>query len=148
MVDLLGITCGGDGGGVNVIALISESCWRQRHKSSASVSYSSSLSKSFLDDMYCTSRLNGGESGIVSIKPVVSSIETSGKASTNNPRNLVFVFSECIGSTDNDVIKVLDEEGSNKLAPRFRLMTHRIVPLGKQIKLGRDFALRWACTCC
>ena len=151
MVDLLGITCDGDG--VSVIALISESCWRQRHKSSASVSYSSSLSlsKSVLNDIYCTSRLNGGESGTVSIKPVVLSIETSGKAgkaSTNNSRNLVFVFSECIGSTDNDVIKVLDEEGSNKLAPRFRLMTRRMVPLGKQIKLGRDFALRWACTCC
>ena len=136
MVDLLGITCGGDGGGVNESALISESCWRRRHKSSASVSYSSSLSKSVLNDIYCTSRLNGGESGTVSIKSVVLSVETSGKAgkaSTNNSRNLVFVFSECIGSTDNDVIKVLDEEGSNKLAPRFRLMTRSMVPLGKQV---------------
>ena len=54
MVDLLGITCGGDcGGGVNVIALVSESCCRRRHKSSASVSYSSSLSlsKSVLNDI-------------------------------------------------------------------------------------------------
>ena len=138
MVDLLGITCGGDGGGVNVIALISESCWRRRHKSSASVSYSSSLSlsKSVLNDIYCTSRLNGGESGTVSIKHVVSSIETSrkvGKASTNTSRNLVFVFSECIGSTDNDLKKKIVEEGSNKLDPRFRLRTYSMVPLGKQI---------------
>ena len=149
----MGITCGGDGGGVNVIALISESCWRQRHKSSASVSYSSSLllSKSVLNDMYYISRLNGGEFGIAATKPVLLSNGKSGKAwkaSTNNSRNLVFVFSECIGSTDNDVIKILAKEGSNKLAPRFRLMTRRMVPLGKQIKLGRDFALRWACTCC
>ena len=75
MVDLLGITCGGDGGGVNVIALISESCCRRRHKSSASVSYSSplSLSKSVLNDIYCTLRLKGGASGFVSIIPVVVS---------------------------------------------------------------------------
>ena len=67
MVDLLGITCGGDGGGINVIALISESCWRQRHKSSASVSYSSSSSKSVLNDIYCTLCLNGDISGFISI---------------------------------------------------------------------------------
>ena len=104
MVDLLGITCGGGGGcsGVNMIALISESCWRRRHRSSASVSSSSSLSlsKSVVNDIYCTSRLNGGESSTVAIKPVVLSIETvgkAGKASTNNSRNCVFVFSDITG---------------------------------------------------
>ena len=92
MVDLLGITCDGDGdggdgggggGGVNVIALIRESCWRGRHKSSASVSYSSSLSKSVLNDIYCTSRLNGGEFGIgfvTSIKEKLNRLKGGGCA--------------------------------------------------------------------
>ena len=126
MVDLLGITFGGDddGGGVNVIASISESCWRRRHNSLSSVSYSSSLSllKSVLNDVYCTSRLNSGEFGIGATKPVLLSIETAGKAgkaSTNITTNSVFVFSECIGRKDNDLKKAFDEEGSTKLDPRF-----------------------------
>ena len=94
MVDLLGITCGGDGG-VNVIALISESCWRRRHKSSASVSYSGSLSKSVSNDIYCTSRLNGGEVGIDATKLVVVSNGTGRNAAANMSRKISFSFREC-----------------------------------------------------
>ena len=135
MVDLLGIACGDDGG-VTVIALIRDSCCRRRYKSLASVSYSLSLLKSFLKDIYYTSRLNGGESGINATKYVLLSIATAGKAwkaSTNISRNLLFVFSECIGSTAKDLKKVFVKEGSSKLDPRFRLRTHSMVPLGKQI---------------
>ena len=130
MVDLLGITCGGDGGGgVNVIALISESCWRQRHKSLASVSYSSSLSKSVLNDIYCTSRLNGGEFGIDATKPVVVSDGTGRNAAASMSRKFAFSFRECdFKATDRN--KLFLEEVSTSLDPRFRLRTHSMVPFG------------------
>ena len=131
MVDLLGITCGGDGGGVNVIALISESCCRQRHKSSASVSYSSplSLSKSVLNDIYCTLRLKGGASGFVSIIHVVVSNGTDRKAVPTMARNIAFSVCEC-KSECTHLNKLFLEEVSTIIDPRFRLRTHSMVPFG------------------
>ena len=131
MVDLLGITCGGDGGGVNVIALISESCCRRRHKSSASVSYSSALSssKSVLNDIYCTLRLKGGASGFVSIIPVVVSNGTDRKADATMSRNIAFSFREC-KSKATDLNKLFLEEVSTIIDPRFQLRTHSMVPSG------------------
>ena len=118
MVDLLRITCGGDGGGVNVMSLISESCWRQRHKSSASVSYSSSLSKSVVNDIYCTSRLNGGEFGIDATKPVVVSNGTGRNAADSMSRKFAFSCRECdFKATDRN--KLFLEEVSTGLDPRF-----------------------------
>ena len=128
MVDLLGITCGVDGGG-NVIDLISKSCCRRRHKSSASVSYSSSLSKSVLNDIYCTSRLNGGEFGIDATKPVVVSNGTGRNAAASMSRKFAFSFRECdFKATDRN--KLFLEEVSTSLDPRFRLRTHSMVPFG------------------
>ena len=119
MVDLLGITCGVDGGG-NVIDLISKSCCRRRHKSSASVSYSSSSSssKSVLNDIYCTSRLNGGEFGIDATKPVVVSNGTGRKAVANMSRNIAFSFREC-NSKATDQNKLFLEEVSTIIDLRF-----------------------------
>ena len=139
MVDLLGITCGGDcGGGVNVIALVSESCCRRRHKSSASVSYSSSLSlsKSVLNDIYCTSRLNGGEVGIDATKLVVVSNGTGRNAAANMSRKISFSFREC-NSRATDRNKLFLEEVSTSIDPRFRLRTHSRVPFGWLINLGQ-----------
>ena len=129
MVDLLGITCGGDGGGVNVMALISESCWRQRYKSLVSVSYSSSLSKSVLNDIYCTSRLNGVEFGIDATKPVVVSNGTGRNAAANMSRKIAFSFRECNSKATNRN-KLFLEEVSNILDPQLRLRTHSMVPFG------------------
>ena len=130
MVDLLGITCGVDGGG-NVIDLISKSCCRRRHKSSASVSYSSSSSssKSVLNDIYCTSRLNGGEFGIDATKPVVVSNGTGRNADDSMSRKFAFSCRECdFKATDRN--KLFLEEVSTGLDPRFRLRTHSMVPFG------------------
>ena len=130
MVDLLGITCGVDGGG-NVIDLISKSCCRRRHKSSASVSYSSSSSssKSVLNDIYCTSRLNGGEFGIGATKPVVVSNGTGRNAAASMSRKFAFSCRECdFKATDQN--KLFLEEVSTGLDPRFRLRTHSMVPFG------------------
>ena len=144
MVDLLGVTCGGDGG-VNVIALISESCWRRRHKSLTSVSYSSSLSlsKSVVNDICCTSCLNGGEFGIDATKPVVVSNGTGRNAAANMSRKVAFSFHEC-NSKATDRNKHFLEVVSTIIDPRFRLRTHSMVPFGWLIKLGQDFVIRWA----
>ena len=114
MVDLLGITCdgGGSDGGVDVVVVIcrvllmSTSCCSLRSKSSTSASTSTTLSKSCLNDIYCTSRLNGGETSIGSIKLVLTSNESAGNPSPNSSRNNVFWSGECNGSAESDANKV------------------------------------------
>ena len=105
-------------------------------QSLASVSYSSSLSKSVLNDIYCTSRLNGGEVGIDATKLVVVSNGTGRNAAANMSRKIAFSFRECNSKATNQN-KLFLEEVSTIIDPRFRLRTHSMVPFGWLMNCGQ-----------